>query len=57
MSIFVGNMLLAEGKVINNDVLEFRKAIEFQSSSIVTCFIYIYLIIDGKRSFINLEST
>ena len=32
---------------------KFRKVIEFESSSIVVCFSYIYLTIDGKRSFIN----
>ena len=42
---------------ITNDVLNFKKDIEFESSCIVICFSYIYLIIDGKRSFINLESS
>ena len=36
-----------------NDVLEFRKVIESESSFSVTWFSYIYLIIDGKRAFIN----
>ena len=37
------------GGVITNDVLKFRKAIEFASSCIiVTCFSYIYQIIHGK---------
>ena len=35
---------------ITNDVLKFRKAIEFKNSCIES---YIYLIIDGQRSFIN----
>ena len=40
-------------RAIANKVLKFRKVIEFESSSIVICFSYIYLIIDGKRSFIS----
>ena len=42
---------------ITNDVLRFRKVIEFESSSTIICFHYIYLIIDGKRSFINQEGS
>ena len=42
--------------VITNNALKFRKVIEFESSYIVICFSYIYLTIDGKRSFINQES-
>ena len=38
---------------VTNDVLKFRKVIEFESSCIVISLSYIYLIIDGKRSFIN----
>ena len=38
---------------ISNDVLKFRKVIEFESLCVVVCFSYIYLIIDGKISFIN----
>ena len=34
---------------INNEVLKFRKIIEFESSCIVICFSYIYLIIAGKE--------
>ena len=33
---------------ISNDVLKFRKVIEFESFCVVVCFSYIYLIIDGK---------
>ena len=47
---------LAGVGTITNDVLKFRKVMEFESSCIEICFCYIYLIIDGKRSFINLES-
>ena len=36
---------------ITNDVLKFRKFIEFESSYIETCFSSFYLTIDGKRSF------
>ena len=36
---------------ITNDVLKFRKFIEFESSCIETCFSSIYLTIYGKRSF------
>ena len=42
---------------INNDVLKFRKVIEFECSCTVICISYIYLIIHGKRSFINLGSS
>ena len=38
---------------ITNDVLKFKKVIEFESSCIVIYLSYIYLIIDVKRSFIN----
>ena len=38
---------------ITNDVLEFRKVIESESSFSVTWFSYIYLIIDEKRTSIN----
>ena len=34
---------------MTNDVLKFRKVFEFESSCIVICFSYIYLIINGKR--------
>ena len=46
-------MTLAGGGAITNDVIKFRKVIEFENFCIVICFSYIYLIIDGKRSFIN----
>ena len=49
-------MTLTSGADITNDVLKFRKVIEFESSCIVICFSYIYLIVDGKRSFISYES-
>lgn len=42
---------------ITNDILKFRKVIEFQRSSIAICFSYIYLFIDGKRSCISKESS
>ena len=42
------------GGAIINDVLKFRKVIELESSFIVICFSYIYLIIDGKRSIYQL---
>ena len=42
---------------ITNDVLKFRKFGKFESSCNVIRFSYIYLIIDGKRSFINEESS
>ena len=45
------------GGSITNDVLKFRKAIIFESSCIAICFSYIFVIIDGKRSFINSESS
>ena len=35
-------------------VLKFSKVIEFQSSCIAIYFSYIYIIHDGKRSFIKL---
>ena len=38
---------------VTNDVFKFRKFIEFENSCIVICFPYNYLIIEGKRSFIN----
>ena len=38
-----------EGKATNDDVLQFRKILKFESSCIVMCFSYIYLIIDEKR--------
>ena len=41
------------GEAITNNVLKFRKVIEFESSCIASCFSYVYLIIDGKRSFVN----
>ena len=34
---------------ITNDVLKFRKVIKFESSRIVLCFCYIYLINDRRR--------
>ena len=34
------------GGAITDDVLKFRKDIEFESSCTVTCFSHIYLIID-----------
>ena len=40
-------------ETISNDVLKFRKVIEFESLYVVVCFSYIYLIIDSKISFIN----
>ena len=49
-------MTLTSGAAITNDILKFRKVIEFGSSCIVICFFYIYLIVDGKRSFISYES-
>ena len=45
-----------KGWSITTDVLKFRKVIEFESSCTVIFFSYIYLIIDGKRSFINEKS-
>ena len=50
-------MTLVGWGAITNDVLKFIKVIEFESSCIIICFSYIYLIIDGKRSFINQESS
>ena len=44
--------LVIEG-AITNDVLKFKKVIEFQNSCIAICFSQIYLIIDGKSSFIT----
>ena len=41
-----------EGRSINNDVLKFKKALEYESSCIVIWLSHIYLIIDGKRSLI-----
>ena len=49
-------MTLAGGGGYTNDVLKFRKVIEFESSRVVIYSSYIYLIIDRKRSFINQES-
>ena len=46
-------MTLAGGGTVTNDVLKFRKVIEFESSCIVICFSYIYPIADGKRTFIS----
>ena len=46
-------MTLTGGGAIANDVLKFRKVIEFESSCIEICFSYIYLIIDRKRLSIN----
>ena len=43
---------LEGGKSISKDILKFRKFMEFQNSWIVIYLCYIYLIIDGKRSFI-----
>ena len=40
------------GGAITNDVLKFRKVIEFESSCIVICFYYIYLI-SLEKEFIN----
>ena len=40
-------MTLVAWEAITNDVLKFRKVIEFESSCIVICFSYIYLIIHG----------
>ena len=48
-------MTLAGGGAIINDVLKFRKVLEFENSCIVICFSYVYLIIDEKRSFTNYE--
>ena len=45
-------MTLAGGGLSLDD-LKFRKVTEFESSFIVICFSYIFLIIDGKRSYIN----
>ena len=50
-------MTLASGGAIINEVLKFRKVIEFESAFIVTCFSYIYLIIAGIKLFINYESS
>ena len=36
------------GGAITNEVLKFRKVVEFESVSIVICFSYIYQIIDEK---------
>ena len=38
---------------IINFVLKLRKVIEFESLCVLICFSYIYLIIGGKRSFMN----
>ena len=45
-------MTFAGLSAIANDAFEFRKVIESESSCSAICFSYIYLIIDGKRSFI-----
>ena len=42
---------------ITNDAFKFTRIIEFESSSIVICFSYIYLMIDEKRQLINSESS
>ena len=44
---------LAVGGTITNDVLKFRKIIEFQSSCITISFSYVCVITDGKNSFIS----
>ena len=46
-------MTLTGGGAITNDVLKFRKVIEFEISCIEISFSYIYLIIDRKRLSIN----
>ena len=46
-------MTLFVVRAIANDVLKFRKVIEFESLCIVICFSYIYLMIDRIKSFIN----
>ena len=40
-------------KGITNDILKFRKVLKFESSGVVINLSYIYLIVDGKRQFIN----
>ena len=40
--------------VINNDVLKFRKVIEYESSCIEICFPYICLMTDGNISLMKL---
>ena len=42
-----------EEEAITNDVFKFRKVTEFESWYILIGFFYIYLVINGKRSFIN----
>ena len=42
-----------KGEAIINDVLNFRKFIQFEKSCIVISFFHIYLIFDRKRSFNN----
>ena len=39
-------------EAITYEVLKFRKIFKFEISCAVTCFSYIYLIINGKRSLI-----
>ena len=43
--------------VVGSGCHQKRKLIEFESSCIVISFLYIYLFIDAKRSFINLETS
>ena len=45
--------MLAGGRAITNDILKFRKVIEFESLCIVIYFSYIYIIINGKISSIK----
>ena len=41
------------GGAITNDILKISKVFEFESSGVVIYLSYIYLIVDGKRQFIN----
>ena len=45
-------MTFADLSAIANGALKFRKVIESESSCFAIYFSYIYLVIDGKRSFI-----
>ena len=44
---------MALADAIINDVFKFRNVVEFESSCVIIYLSYIYLNVDGKRSFIN----
>ena len=48
-------MTLEGRRAITNDVLKFRKAIEFENSSIVICFSYIYLQSSMEKDYLTIE--